>query len=106
MMSWPTHRSLSVLRSVGGDEHTQQVGVNADEATASAAEITDPAACLEDCWPPADRVGNTSWCECGKCVVQALQNNCTCCEDIPESATIGKSGRITCTPQFDVFPLP
>ena len=63
----------------------EQVGVNADETAAAAAD-TDPAACLEDCWPPADRVGNTSWCECGKCVVQLLRNDCICCKDVPESA--------------------
>ena len=32
----------------------EQVGVNADETAAAAAD-TDPAACLEDCWPPACR---------------------------------------------------
>eukprot|EP00117_Sycon_ciliatum_P032463 scpid105983/ scgid4351/ len=36
----------------------EQVGVNADETAAAAAD-TDLAACLEECWPTADRVGTT-----------------------------------------------
>ena len=35
-------------------------------------------------WPPASRVGNNNWCQCGECSVQPKREDCVCCWDYPE----------------------
>ena len=35
-------------------------------------------------WPPASRVGNTFWCQCGECVARDRRQDCVCCFDCLE----------------------
>ena len=34
-----------------------------------------------DLRPPASRVGNTFWCQCGECVARDRRQDCVCCSD-------------------------
>ena len=58
-----------------------------EEADAAAAEDQSDEDEIEpdlDLWPPASRVGNTDWCQCGKCVARDRRQDCVCCFDYDE----------------------
>ena len=60
------------------DEVTKELEYNTvEEADAAAAEDQSDEDETEpdlDLWPPASRIGNTDWCQCGECV--ARQQDC------------------------------
>lgn len=51
-------------------------GIQLDEFEAPGAASID-----DVLWSPANRVGNTEWCECGQCAAMANRFDCQCCHD-------------------------
>lgn len=54
-------------------------------------------------WPPASRVGNRDWCECGECIVMPVRLDCLCCQDAAvtvESTRANNVGCVTATADF------
>ena len=51
-----------------------------------------------------ERLGNTSWCSCGKCVVMPTVIECTCCRELQElEEHFEESG--ACATNLEVFKI-
>ncbi|XP_064483146.1 P2X purinoceptor 7-like [Ornithodoros turicata] len=62
----------------------------------------------EDELPPSpspDRVGNSLWCTCGKCVPMPTAEECLCCREVNEAVQKQRSGCITRNEYFEILCL-
>jgi len=77
-----------------------EVPVVLEGATAAAESVDDTVVTAE--WPPAARLGNTSWCECGKCSAMPVRLDCICCREelsmlkFVEAKATDAAGRSAC----------
>ncbi|KAL5496979.1 hypothetical protein EMCRGX_G013360 [Ephydatia muelleri] len=63
---------------------------------------------------PAVRLGNTSWCLCGKCSALATEPECMCCKELPHTRHLFDEEGMSCIsehPEFAAaclqrFPIP
>eukprot|EP00731_Ephydatia_muelleri_P002994 Em0001g2994a len=52
---------------------------------------------------PAVRLGNTSWCFCGKCSALATKPECMCCKELPDTRHLFDEEGMSCISEHPEF---
>lgn len=56
-------------------------------------------------WPPASRLENTDWCQCGECCTMPTREECICCGEYPEMLRKLSDSRMKCVSLINSFAL-